>query len=328
MYKKSKKILILILVLVLVTESMLFTSCSKKNSSNNKTIKIAEQYGLAYAPIQIMKANKILENKLPEITVEWSQLANTAAIRESMLANKLDIGFMAIPPFLIGWDKGMSWKIATGLSSSPLGLVTNKSNINLLSDIQPSDKIALPQPGSIQHILLSMASERQLGDSHKFDNQLVTMSHPDGMSALLSNTDITAHFTSPPYIFKELENPDLHSVISGKEAFGKDFTFIVGVTTEDFHNKNADLYNTFIESLNEAISYIENNREDAVKILSPIYNIPEKELLKYLSWEGNEYNSEVKGIDEFADFMLKNNYISKKFQSNSDILWDNVKYEK
>lgn len=328
LYKKSRKTLTLILVLVLITQSMLFTSCNKKNSSNKKTIRIAEQYGLAYAPIQIMKTNKILENKLSGITVEWSQLANTAAIREAMIANKLDIGFMAIPPFLIGWDKGMTWKIASGLSSSPLGLVTNSSNINSLSDIQSSDKIALPQPGSIQHILLSMASERQLGDSHKFDNQLVTMSHPDGMSALLSNSDITAHFTSPPYIFKELENPALHSVISGKEAFGKDFTFIVGVTTEDFHDKNDDLYNIFIESLNEAISYIENNKEDAVKILSPIYNIPEEELLKYLNWEGNEYTSDVKGIDKFADFMLENGYINKKFDSNNEILWDNVRYEK
>ncbi len=54
------------------------------------------------------------------------------------------------------------------------------------ADFSPDDRIALPQPGSIQHILLSMAAEKQLGKHDVFDNQLVTMKHPDGMTALES----------------------------------------------------------------------------------------------------------------------------------------------
>ncbi len=55
----------------------------------------------------------------------------------------------------------------------PLGLVVNDASITTLEQLKDAGKIALPQPGSIQHILLSMAAGRELGDSKALDNQLV-----------------------------------------------------------------------------------------------------------------------------------------------------------
>ena len=183
------------LLMIMVIPIVLFNGCGTQKEE--KTITIADQYGLGYAPVQIMKVKNILKKQTGDINIKWKKLANTAAIREAMLAGEVDIGFMAIPPFLIGKDKGMKWKIISGLSMCPLGLMTYRDNINSLSDIDKNDRIALPQPGSIQHILLAMASERKFGDADRFDDQLVTMAHPDGMNALLSRKEITAHFTSP-----------------------------------------------------------------------------------------------------------------------------------
>ena len=234
---KKRGVLFLIFVLQI---TIILNGCSNRGgqTSASPKISIAEQYGIAYAPLQIIKDNKILENKLPGIQVEWHQLSNTTEIREAMLAGKVDAGFMAIPPFLIGWDKGMEWKIATGLSSSPVGLVTYKANIKSLKDFSAQDRIALPQPGSVQHILLAMAAERELGDAKRLDNLLVTMNHPDGMNALLAKKDITAHFTAIPYLSQELENKEMHQILSGQEAMGKDFSFIVGVSTKKLHDNN------------------------------------------------------------------------------------------
>jgi NitT/TauT family transport system substrate-binding protein len=295
-------------------------------NAENYNINIAEQYGLAYAPLQIMKSNKLLEKNLPGIKITWQQVSNTAAIREAMVSNKIDAGFMAIPPFLIGLDKGMEWKIATGLSSSSVELITNKNNIQSLKDFLKEDKIALPQPGSVQHILLSMACENQLKDSHKLDNNLITLSHPDGMNALINNS-IAAHFTSPPYSFKELENKNMHVVLDGKEALGEDFTFIVGVTTKKFHDDTPKAYTAFIKSINEAIDLINNNPEKSAEILAPIYNLSKEETLKYLTLKDNKYSSEVKGLSKFSDFMKKNNYISKSYNIK-DTIWENDSHEK
>jgi NitT/TauT family transport system substrate-binding protein len=301
--------------------------CTDNTKTDETTINIAEQYGLAYAPLQIAKELKLIEKNLPGVTVNWKQLGNTAAIREAMLANEIDAGFMAIPPFLIGWDKGMDWKIACGLSSSPVALVTNKKEIKSIKDFGIKDRIALPQPGSVQHILLSMACERELGDPKKLDNLLVTMAHPDGMNALLSGQDITAHFTAPPYLLKEMETQGIHEILNGKQAFGKDFTFIVGVTTKKFHDDNSKEYEILIKVIAEAMKFMESNRAEALEILSKQYEMSIEEVARNLEMEGTEYSTSIKGVDTFAGFMERTGYISKTPQSAEEIVWDDMNYE-
>ncbi len=315
-------------IIVILLLSLILTGCMNKNSSKDKsTIKIAEQYGLAYAPLQIMKDKKILEKNLPQANIEWKQLGNTAAIREAMVVNQVDIGFMAIPPFLIGWDNGMEWKIATGLSSIPVGLVTYKENIQTIEDFKKDHRIVLPQPGSVQHILLSMACENVFGDPNKLDDLLVTMPHPDGMNALLMKKDITAHFTSPPYLFKELEDKDMHEILTGKEAMGKDFTFIIGATTKEFYENNLEGYKAFIKSVDEAIRFINENPEESSEILAKEYELPKDEVLKYITNKDTDYSKQIKGLNEFAQFMKKNNFMSKSLEEIKDVMWDEVQYE-
>ncbi|MGV8979979.1 ABC transporter substrate-binding protein [Clostridium sp.] len=316
-----------ILIISLIIGILSLMGCTAKNESKNN-ISIAEQFGLAYAPIQIMKENKMLEKNYPGVKIDWKQLGNTAAIREAMLSNQVDVGFMAIPPFLIGLDKGMEWKIASGLSESPVVLVTNKENIKSIEDFSSSDRIALPQPGSVQHMLLSMQCEKEFGDAKKLDNLLVTLAHPDAMNALLSAKDITAHFSTPPYLFKELEQKGIHQILDGKDAIGVDFTFVVGVTTNKFHDLKPELYKALISSIEESIQFILNNPDKSAEILAPIYKLPKEEVLKYITNKDMIYTDEVKGVNEFAKFMKKNDYISKEYSDRNSTMWEEVKYEK
>ncbi len=294
-----------------------------REAGKESRIAIAEQYGLAYAPLQIMKERKLLEKTIPGLRVEWQQLNNTAAVREAMLAGRVDAGFIAIPPFLIGWDKGMAWKIAAGLSESPVGLVTWKREIRTLKDLSREDRIAVPQPGSVQHILLAMACEREFGDAKKLDNQLITLAHPDGMAALLARKEITAHFTAPPYLFKELEQPGMRQILDGNVAFGGAYTFIVGVTTAQFHDQNPRIYRAFLDALREAVAYIRNHPDQTAALLAAEYQIPEAELRRYLKQPGMVYTTEIKGLDQFAAFLKRNGYISRLPQSPAEIRWEN-----
>lgn len=310
-------------ILAAVFFGLTLTGCQAagKTQAKKPEIRIAEQYGLAYAPLQIIKEKKLLEKSLPGVEVTWRQLGNTTAIREAMLAGELDLGFMAIPPFLIGWDKGMDWKIACGLSSSPVGLVANKDDIQSIKDFSLKDKIALPQPGSVQHILLSMACQKLWGDPKRLDNLLVTLDHPDGMNALLARREVSAHFTTPPYLFKELENPGMHQILDGREAMGEEFTFIVGVAAAKFYQDQPEVYAAFLTAIAEALSFMENNPAETRRILADAYQIAEKELENYLDHPDMGYSLEVKGVMKFADFMQENGYISRKPANLEEVLW-------
>lgn len=303
-------------LLSLIFFFILLTGCGKENEE----ISIGEQYGLAYAPLQIMKSNGYLEAALPHVDVKWQKVSNTIATREAILSNNLDVGFIGIPPFLIGADKGMPWKIISGLSQSPLGLVTNSEEINNLSDLVENGKIALPQPGSIQHILLSMAAEKQLDNSRVFDSQLVSMKHPDGYQSLKSGNDISAHFTSPPYLFQELDEPNNKLLLSGSDAMGDDFTFIIGICTDSFKEKK-EYYAAFKDSLQKSIDFINTEKESSIKILSAAYDLPEDVIEDYIYNREMKYSSEIKGVDKFIDFMFKEEYLETKFKSG-DLIWE------
>ena len=314
-----KKYILIIVMLFLII--FLASACSIQDYAADQTkLTIAEQYGLAYAPVQLIKELSLLEKADPSLEVEWKQLSNTTAIREAMLAGEVDIAFMAIPPFLIARDKGMKWKIISGLSESPLGLMTNREYINSLADFKAEDRIALPQPGSIQHILLSMAAERKFAEVNKFDDQLLTMNHPDAMNALLAGREVSAHFASPPYLFLESKEKGIKKILSGKEAFGGEFTFIVGVSTEEFYQQQSKNYKVFLEALTEALNFI-NQQPQAADILADNYNLTAAEMKEYLNWPGMEFTAKIKGLEEFLAFMTAEGYLEENNYQRSELIF-------
>lgn len=313
---KSNKTLVIAVILVL---SSLMVSCSNKDAFEKKIV-IADQFGLGYAPIQIMKEKGFLEENLPDYEIEWVKMGNASAIREAMITGDLDIGFMGIPPFLIGVDHNTPWKIFTGVSEAPLGLVSKDRKIVSLNDIQTNEQIILPQPGSIQHILLQMAGKKEFNNAQKFDEQLLTMNHSDGLSAFTANNELNLHFTSPPYIFKELKLKDAHLVLDGKESFGGSFTFIVGVSQESFFN-DQEKYEGFIKSLEKSIDYINNDKEGTIKTLSEIYDYSVNELEEYIYNKETVYTLEIKGLNEFEKFMYAENMIDHTFEVK-DLIWE------
>jgi NitT/TauT family transport system substrate-binding protein len=293
---------------ILLLSAILF-SCTGKDINDKKVFSIAEQYGLAYAPLQIIRINSILEKKLPGWEIKWEKLVNTAAIREAMLSGNLDAGFMAIPPFLIGYGNGMHWKAFTGLSSVPVELITWKDSIKSLRDFKAGDRIALPQPGSIQHILLSMAAEKQLGNAKHFDNQLLTMAHPDGMNALIQKKDVSAHFTAPPFIMQELKIDGFKSILTGEEAAGGSFTFAIGAVTDGFSGANPQAVDALVKAIDEACSFLKSNPEKAAELLAAEYQSDKNDILEYITWKGMNYSTDISGTDLFIDFMKRSSYL-------------------
>ena len=319
------------LVFILIFSILSAAGCSnaaKKQEApsinENKKVTIAIQYGLAYAPLQIVQQQKLVEKYLPGTEVVWTQLGTGPVIRDAMVAGEVDIGFMGISPFLVGWDKGAQWKICTASGSQPVILVTNNKNISSIKDFSATDKIATPALASIQHILLAMQAEKELGNAHALDNNLLSVTHPDAMAGLLSKKDVTAHFSSPPYLYKELQDPAIKEVLNGEDAVGQEFTFIFGVATEKFHDENPGTYNAFIGAFNEAVAFINNHPKEAAALLAPQYQNSEEETLRYLTWEGTNFCTTPYGIMGMAEFMHQQGFISKMPASLDEIAFENV----
>ena len=323
----KKRILIMLLCGLIVSLS----GCQSQNSSNvqedsqlPEKIILAEQFGLAYAPLQIMKEKAFLESVLKDngfknIAIEWKQLGNTAAIRESMLSGDLDIGFVGIPPFLLGVENGMDWKMMCGISESRVSLITKDQKVQSLADLTLSHRIILPQPGSIQHILLQMAAEKQLGTAQAFDNQLLALSHPDGVTSFVSGDESILHFTTPPFIQSELAVEGAREILTGQEAFGDEFTFIVAICPERF-TQNDLVYQSVVRALELSVQFMKENPEETISILAQAYEYPLDDLERYLESGQMAFSTEVHGVQTFIDFMLKNGDLKTNYDEK-DLFW-------
>jgi NitT/TauT family transport system substrate-binding protein len=295
---------------------------TSRKATGTQVLRIAEQHGLAYLPLAIMQIENLLEQEttgIGDVRVDWIRTGNATMIREAMLSGRLDIGFMGIPPFLIGLDRGTEWRLLTGLSEAPVGLVTLKPGYHSIDDLEPRDRIAVPQPGSIQHILLAMASDDLWGEPGRFDDRLVSMGHPEGLTALLSRRNVTAQFTSPPYLFTALAEPDAVLLLEGHRAFGGRFTFIVGVAAPGWRDdpEKAAVREAFFSALDRAIVLarsLQAGTPESSRLLTKLsrfYGIDQDIVQEQLRHPGIVYTREVHGIDRFIDRMSRYGYITE-----------------
>ncbi len=333
--KKFRKKCVAAVVMCCALLSMGLTGCAgDKNQTagqpgNGKEaeVNIAYQYGLAYAPLIIAKEQGLIEKAYEDATgqkvnVTWNQMSSGSDINTAFVSGSINVGFMGVAPAITGVANDVGYKIFTNLSGQEHALMTNSEDLNTLSDLVGSDsQIALVNIGSIQHIILGMALDHAGYDAHSLDSNIVVMKHPDGMTALESGS-VPCHLSTNPYIYKEMENSQLHEIEGISDVWSVDSSFIVGIASEDLEQSDPELYSAVCEAIEEAINYINDNPEEAAEITCEFNGNTKEDEIKYLQ-KGN-YSVDTKGIFSLADFMSSNGFIDKKFESYKDLVFDNV----
>lgn len=286
---------------------------------------LALQPGTSYLPAQVIVDKKLMEKRLPGIKVTDVKLGSGGGVREAMVAGSIDVGFMGLGHVLIGWDKGIDWKIAAAMNEMPLQLNTNRPGVTSLRDLTKKDRIALPSPGSNQHIYLAMEADKIWGDPKALDGQIVALPHPDGELALYAKGEITFHYTSPPFQARELKQPGVYKVLTSYDTMGQSHTFNVAVVTRKFKEERPEVYQAFIESMAEALDWIKNNPGEAADIMIAHGDKSSREALiaeisdPLVKWDINPH-----GLAKVAAFMKKAGYITKDLPSWQEITWENL----
>ena len=309
------------LVAIILCIGVLFclAACGNSEETKAQTLTIAYQGGIGYAPVHIMEAKKLIEKNFgEEITVNFVKLDSGAAINEGIIGGTVDIGCMGVAPAISGVAAGIPYKAISNLSSQSHGLMSNNKEITKLEDIKSGDKIALVNTGSIQHILLSMAAEKTLGDAHALDNNIQAMSHAEGMAALESGT-VTLHLTSSPFIYQERANENYTELKEISEVWPSGSSFLVAMASEKL-SQNEKLFTAVSAAFDEAIEFINTNKAETAEIEAEYLGLDLETVNSYLDEEDCQYFSVLKGVDVMADFMFSAGFITR------EVSMDNFKY--
>ena len=273
-------------------------------------ITIAYQPGLGYAPLILMKQQRTIEKKYPGTQVEWKVLASGTPITNGVISGDIQIGAMGTGPMLVGWARGVNWKVIAPLNDGDLWLMAKDPNIKSVADLR-GKRIATPTNTSIQAVVLRKMAEAKLGSARALDSGLLAMDHPDGMQALLSG-QIDAHFTSPPFQFQEKVR-GAHVIGRSYNYFGA-HTFLVTVMQQDFYDKHTAFARFFYNSVASMQKLIKKNPDRVARLLQDDAggNPTWRQFKQWLVNPALNWTTRPRGLMRTAHFMNRTGQLPKK----------------
>ena len=317
-----KKAVWILVVLGLVTVLGAAAALGGGKAAAPGKITIAYQPGLGYAPLILMKQDKTIEKRFPGTQVDWKVLASGTPITNGVISGDIQIGAVGVGPMLVGWARGVNWKVIAPLNEGDLWLMAKDPSIRTIADLR-GKRIATPTNTSIQAVALRKMAEVKLGNAKALDSNLLAMDHPDAMQALLTG-QIDAHFTSPPFQFQEKVR-GAHVVARSYSYFGA-HTFLVTVMTQKFYDEYPQFAKAFYDSVVAMETLIKKNPDRVAKILQQdAGGTPtNRQFKQWLVNPALNWTTRPRGLLRTANFMFRTQQIGKAPGSWRDLVFPPV----
>src|SRR5947209_9979613 len=223
--------------------------------------------GVGFLPLIVMEEKKLVEAEAEKIGLdlkaEYILLGGPAVVNDMLLAGAAHFAPAGPPAFITLWDRtraNMKVMGVAAMTSIPMYLNTKAPHLKSLKDLTPNDKIAVTAVKvSIPAIIMQMQAIREFGKSGyaHYDPYTVSLTHPDGVIALVSGkTEVTAHFTSPPFHQRERRDPEMRTIATSNQIMGAPSTFTMLYAPSKFHDENPKAYAAVLKALQAAIDFI------------------------------------------------------------------------
>ena len=285
------------------------------------TVTIARQHGIGYLALMIMERDKLVEREakaqgLNDVKVEWIQYSGGSVMNDALLSGKLDFASLGTTAFLTLWSKTkgtpQEMRGVASFGSFAFYLNTRNPNVKSIRDFGDGDKIALPAVKvSNQALMLQIAAEQAFGPgrANELDRLTVSMSHPDGLAAMLSGrSEVNSHFTWDPFHSRELAANGVRTVLDSSAVLGGPATTILVATRRSFRDGNPKLYAAFLAAFRAATERINRDKGAAAEIYLEVTkdkNETKASMTRMLSDPKSEFSVVPKGMMIYAGFMHK-----------------------
>jgi sulfonate transport system substrate-binding protein len=235
--------------------------------------------GVGFLPLLVMQKYSLIEQYAREagignLKVHWINIGGPSVMNDALLSGSADFIAAGPPAFLTLWDRTISSAKVKGvaaMTSLPMYLNTRSDRVKKLDDITEHDRIAVTAiKVSIPALAMQMYARQKYGaaDVYHFDKYTVTMTHPDGVIALLSGSGaVDAHFTSPPFSQRERKDPHVHTILTTDDVMGGSTTFTMVSTTTKFRDQNPKVFGAVLKALEDANRRIISDKKTAAEIL-------------------------------------------------------------
>jgi len=295
-------------------------------------VKIGIGFGLAFLPLYICEDLKLVEKHAKEAHLDvrptYQRFLGAGQTQDAIASGAIDMGPFGTVPLLAAWEKAKNTPqqilAVSGITSLPPVLLSNRPNVHTIADFKPSDRIAMPTLSAPQMYLLELQSEKTFGQYDRLRGQVVALSHPDAITALVEGTGaVTAYFSSAPFTQLALRDAAIHRVLSSEDVMNGKTSFLIMGATKAYVDAHPKIPDVIGKAVDEAARIIHDDPRRAAQIFlthEPSKTLDSAAIAAILQENKDEFGSAVYGVQVFADFMGRHGELKSPPQSWKDIV--------
>ncbi|RPH57931.1 MAG: ABC transporter substrate-binding protein [Acidobacteria bacterium] len=294
--------------------------------------------GVGFLPLLVMEQQALIEQHARkaglEVRVRWIDLGGPTIVNDALLSGSADFIAAGPPAFITLWDRtrgSVQVKGVAAMTSLPMYLNTRADHLRRLDDLTDGDRIAVTAVKvSIPSLIMQMYARAKYGEAAagRFDRYTVTMTHPDGVIALLSGSGaVSAHFTSPPFHQRERKDPRIRTIMTSDDVMGGSTTFTMISTTTKFRDDNPTIYAAVLKALEEANAIILADKPAAAAVLLASTGeggFSQGEIVDVLSDPSIKFTTTPENVKKYADFMHGIGSITTQPDSWKDLFFPEI----
>lgn len=294
--------------------------------------------GVGFLPLVVMEEKKLVEAEAQKmgikLTAEYVKLGGPAMVNEMLISGAAHFAPAGPPAFITIWDRtraNMRVMGVAAMTSIPMYLNTKAEHLKSLKDLQPTDKIAVTAVKvSIPAIIMQMQAIKESGKDQfaKYDPYTVSLTHPDGVIALLSGrSEVTAHFTSPPFHQRERKDPAVRTITTSNEIMGGPSTFTMLYAPAKFVEENPKAYSAVLKALHVAIDFINKDKKAAAEVfLASEEGRGQKiaDLMEVLNDPDVRFTTSPESVMKYANFMADVGSIKQRPAKWQDMFFPDI----
>lgn len=246
---------------------------NKADTTSEKTqVRIAYFPNITHTQALVLKNQGTLEEKWKDTCeVSWTAFNAGPEETEALFAGEIDLGYIGpVPAVSANTKSNGDIQIISNATNAGAVLLSRKgSDIKTVADLA-GKTIAVPQLGNTQHLcLLNILEENNLKTTDEGGDITVSASANADIVNLFDNGSIDAALVPEPWGTTIENNGNAEVLLDYDEVFlNGDYPVAVVVATKDFMEKHPDLVDEFLQMHEDATLYINDNQEDAQKIVN------------------------------------------------------------
>ncbi len=294
--------------------------------------------GVGFLPLLVMEERGLIEKHaaeagVPDLDVRWIDLGGPAIVNDALLSGSADFVSAGPPAFLTLWDRtrdSVQVRGVAAMTSLPMYLNTHAAHLESLDDFTEQDKIALTAiKVSIPAIIMQMYAAENYGveQFERFDPFTVSMTHPDCVVAMLARAGgVNAHFTSPPFHQREIQDPGIRTIMTTRDVMGGSTTFTMLSTTARYRDENPAVHAAVIAALEEANAAIRQDTRAAAELLlarSP-GGFTVDDIAAVLEDPDIRFTTTPENVTRYADFMARIGTIARRPASWRELFFPEI----